>query len=94
MWQLQPLTQLWAYGCDLGYFDLTNFTTSTPDIRLQDNNMTQGEVDNFLSDLVASGWTGGTLNIAGSNAAPGASGLADKATLEGYGSPWTVTVTP
>ena len=45
----QPLTQLWAYGCDLGYFDLTNFTTSTPDIRLQDNNMTQeGEVDNFF----------------------------------------------
>jgi len=53
--------------------------------------MVQGHVDNVLADLVTSGTTGGTLNIAGTNAAPSAAGLADKTTLEGRD--WTVTVT-
>lgn len=55
------------------------------------NALPEAEVDGVLADCVASGATGGTLDLAlGTNAPPSAGGLADKATLEGRG--WTVTV--
>jgi len=70
---------------------LSTVTKNSARWYMQSNGMVQGHVDNVLADLVTSGTTGGTLNIAGSNAAPSAAGLANKTTLEGRG--WTVTVT-
>ena len=58
--------------------------------RLDGNALPQSNVDNILVDLDASGATGGTCNVGGSNAAPSATGLAAKLSLEGKG--WTVTV--
>jgi len=69
---------------------LSTVTKNSARWYMQSNGMVQGHVDNVLADLVTSGTTGGTLNIAGSNAAPSAAGLANKTTLEGRG--WTVTV--
>ena len=70
---------------------LSTVTKNSAKWYMQNNGMVQGHVDNVLADLVTSATTGGTLNIAGSNAAPSAAGLANKTTLEGRG--WTVTVT-
>ena len=69
---------------------LSTVTKNSAKCYMLNNGMVQGHVDNVLADLVTSGTTGGTLNIAGSNAAPSAAGLANKTTLEGRG--WTVTV--
>jgi len=69
---------------------LSTVTKNSAKWYMLNNGMVQGHVDNVLADLVTSGTTGGTLNIAGSNAAPSAAGLANKTTLEGRG--WTVTV--
>lgn len=60
------------------YFDMRN------------NLLTETAVDTILSDLVDAGGTNGQVLVSGTgNAAPSASGLADKAILEGRG--WTVT---
>jgi hypothetical protein len=51
--------------------------------------LTAVEINNLLAKLVAAGATAGTLDIAGSNAAPTGQGATDKATLVSRS--WTVT---
>ena len=64
---------------DSGFYDFNN------------NALSQTTVDNILVKFAATTNMNGTLNLAdGTNAAPSATGLAAKATLEGRG--WTVTV--
>jgi hypothetical protein len=90
-----------AASCDLGYFSLltlTNLTESNNvDINLSNNSMTVIEVNHYLEDfdtLSTGAFTGRTINIAGTNAAPdgssgGFDGLTAKANLIAKG--FTVT---
>jgi hypothetical protein len=93
----KSLTNYWAYSCDLGYIDFKNFSGGTShgvNIQLQGNNMTAAEVNHILDDLDNIGWTGGSLDIAGTNAAPdGTSGgyNGTGATNNLTGKTWTVT---
>lgn len=89
------LTEFDFKGHDLGYnAGITNFATSDGIVvDLSDNGMTTTEVNFWLRDFDNSGWTGGTLNIAGSNAAPdttsgGVNGVAAVSSLTGKS--WTV----
>lgn len=83
------ITTIWFDVCDMGYTDMTNLTISSAvDMRMQNNSMTAAEVNHILVDLDATlpGTGTGTLNIAGSNAAPdgssgGYDGLTAKANL-------------
>ena len=54
-----------------------------------DCGLIQADVDSFLADLVTivttRGAGAGTVNLGGTNAAPSAAGLADKAILQGFG---------
>jgi len=59
-------------------------------VTLQDNGLSQTQVDNVLIDLDASGAIDGIVNVSGTNAAPSAAGLAAKTSLEAKD--WTVTV--
>lgn len=91
-----------AYNCDLGYVDFTNntsiFAANNISHLLQNNNMTATEVNHILVDLAAhvssesagGDYTGRSLNISGTNAAPdstsgGFDGLTAKAILESKG---------
>jgi len=70
-----------------GIYDINDQQTT-----LQSNNWTQTEVDNALVDIdnsASGGFTGRSINIAGTNAAPGASGLVAVASLQAKG--FTVT---
>lgn len=88
-----------ANDCDLGYIDFSTQYTDYPylDVQLQNNNMTAAEVNHILYDLdgnMTGSNPGGSINIAGTNAAPDSSsggydGLAAKTSLQGKG----VTVT-
>lgn len=73
-----------------GFEDVTDNLTK---IDFDDCNLTEGQVDNVLTDLVTSGITDGvspkTLDIGGNNAAPSNAGTANIATLISRG--WTVT---
>ena len=66
-------------------------------ILLTNNNMLQSEVDGYLIDFSAitsnniTRWSGVTLNIGGSNAAPSGAGLAAVAYLTGVTTQWTIT---
>jgi hypothetical protein len=87
-----------AYGCDLGYIDFTVMSGATFDssdtIYLYDNNMTAAEVNHILVDFDTIGWSGVTLDISGTNAAPdGTSGGFDGLTARNNltGKTWTVT---
>jgi hypothetical protein len=69
-------------------------------IGLEDNNMTSGEVDNMLVNFSGlsntynpQGWTGVTLDISGTNAAPGTAGISAINSLTGTPNNWTITVT-
>tara|TARA_R110002126_G_scaffold259997_1_gene402986 strand:- start:387 stop:2129 length:1743 start_codon:yes stop_codon:yes gene_type:complete len=90
-------TYYYADTCDLGYVDLTPLSGGTSDdinMRLYDNTMTATEVNHILVDLDVFGWTGGTLDISGSNATPdGTSGGFDGLTARDNltGKTWTVT---
>ena len=83
---------------DLPYFDLTSmsnmFKINNGSYHLEDNGMTTGEVDSFLSDIASmvtgegagGDFTGRILLIDGSNAAPtGGTGNADYITIDGKG---------
>lgn len=75
---------------------LSSFDGSFPDtlttVYLGGAAFDEESIDNILSALVAAGASDGTLYLAdGTNSAPSAAGLTDKATLESRG--WTVTVT-
>lgn len=87
---LVNLTYVNLSGNSLSYETTTLPAWSNTTIYLQNNAMTQTEVDNFLIDLAAAGGTNGTLNIAGTNAARSAASDAAKATLLTNG--WAVTV--
>lgn len=85
------LTYLLAYSCSgLTSLDLSA-NTLLNNIRCDACGFSESVVDTILSDVEAYGTSGSyNLRMDGSNAAPSAAGLADKATLEGRG--WTVTV--
>ena len=73
-------------GVDAGFAvpaSLTNF-------RAYGNDLSESVVDAILAAFVAAGASNGLLWLHTTNAPPSASGLADKATLEGRG--WTVLV--
>ena len=77
------------------YNQLTGFAGGTVSATLlnfqaQYNLLTEAAVDSILAAFVAAGASNGTLNLGGTgNATPSATGLTDKATLQGRG--WTVT---
>ena len=90
------MTSWQGSDCDLGYIDFTVFSGVNDDINIQlgGNGMTAAEVNEILVDLDGEGWIDGTVNLAGSNAAPdgtsgGFDGLTAKTNLQGNG--WTVT---
>lgn len=94
-----------AYSCNLDYVDFLPLSgaTITGDIQLQDNSMSVTDVnhilvdfDNISTNLNPSGWTGTTLNISGTNAAPDSSsggfdGIAALSSLTGGTNNWTIT---
>ena len=91
-----------ANDCDLGYIDFTGIPNCTDRnsciINLNNNTMTESEVDDILVDLdtiSSGGYTGRFIYIAGgdsstANSPPSATGLTAKTSLEGKG--FTVNV--
>lgn len=83
-------TQIYFYSCDLGYIDFTTIPNATEvnssNIQLQNNNMTAAEVNQILVDLDTNstgGFTGRSITISGTNAAPdGSSGGYDGSTAK------------
>jgi hypothetical protein len=90
---LAPLTaasSIWVNDTSCGYNTTTLPAWNNTVLKLDNCNLNQSEVDNFLIDLAAAGGTNGTITIAGNNAARSSASDAAKATLLGNG--WTVTV--
>ena len=98
----QIFTNYYASSCNLDYIDFTTLanmlSVNNSNIRLQDNGMTVTDVNHILVDLyslisgeaVGGDYTGRTINISGTNAAPdGSSGGFDGTTavtnLQGKG---------
>jgi len=100
----QVFTYYYANSCNLGYVDFKPLSGTTfnsgSGIRLYDNNMSVTDVNHILVDLSVitvgnSGWTGSTIDISGTNAAPDSSsggfdGIAAISTLTGVTNNWTV----
>ena len=100
----QVFTYYYANSCNLGYVDFKPLSGATfnsgSGIRLYDNNMSVTDVNHILVDLSVitvgnSGWTGSTIDISGTNAAPDSSsggfdGIAAISTLTGVTNNWTV----
>jgi len=86
-----------AYSCNLGYVNFYPISGGSNDdltITLASNAMAATDVNHILVDLDDIGWTGGTLYIAGTNAAPdGTSGgyNGTGATQNLIANGWTVT---
>jgi hypothetical protein len=98
-------------NCDMGYSSFLPLSGATLDVNyvqgatidLSNNNMLASEVNHYLVDfdnistnLNPSGWTGTTLNISGTNAAPDSSsggfdGVAALSSLTGGTNNWTIT---
>ena len=78
---------------NIAYYDITPMDeilqAATDQFLANDCNLVQADVDSFLADLVTivttRGSGAGTVNLGGTNAAPSAAGLANKATLQGFG---------
>jgi hypothetical protein len=105
----QTFTFYDIYSCDLDYINFlplsgANMNLVAQGFRMQNNNMSVDEVNNILVDfdnistnLNPAGWTGTTLDISGTNAAPddgtggGGDGLAALASLTGATNNWTIT---
>ena len=102
----QTFSFYYAFSCDLDYVNflpLSGGTMGGADMQLQNNNMSVTDVnhilvdfDNISTNLNPSGWTGTTLNISGTNAAPDSSsggfdGVAALSSLTGGTNNWTVT---
>ena len=99
----EDITYYWAGNCNLNYIDFYPLSgASISDIQLQDNTMVVGDVNHILVDFYTlnntyfqPGWSGVTLDISGTNAAPdGASGGYDgegarSRLINDYG--WTIT---
>jgi len=95
----------WAYSCDLDYVNFLPLSGASinGDIRLEENSMSVTDVNHILVDfnnistnLNPSGWTGTTLDISGTNAAPdsssgGFNGIAALSSLTGGTNNWTIT---
>jgi hypothetical protein len=99
------------YSCSLDYINFLPLSGATFDVNnvnganiaLQSNNMSSGDVnhilvdlDNMSTNLNPAGWTGGTLNISGSNGAPdttsgGYNGISAISSLTGATNQWTIT---
>lgn len=85
------LVTLYCYTNSLTSITLN--VTALNDFDASGNALSSGAVDGLLVALAAGSVSSGTCSLdGGTNAAPGATGLAAKTTLEGRG--WTVTVTP
>ena len=97
-----------AYNCELGYINFLPLSGANMNliigIKMEDNNMLVDEVnhilvdfDNISTNLNPAGWTGTTLDISGTNAAPddgtggGGDGLAALSSLTGATNNWTIT---
>ncbi|MCB1712436.1 MAG: leucine-rich repeat protein [Candidatus Riesia sp.] len=93
----ETVSNLTFSSCALPSFDITPLTGTNNNIviQLQNNVLTASAVNQLLVDLDTKGWTGGSLNIAGTgNAAPdgtsgGNDGLTAKANLISKG--WSIT---
>jgi hypothetical protein len=94
----------WVSNCDLNYVNFLPLSGATMgDIRLEENNMSVTDVnhilvdfDNMSTNLNPSGWSGVTLDISGTNAAPDSSsggfdGIAALSSLTGGTNNWTIT---
>lgn len=88
---LVSMTTLYCQTNNISTLDVSALTALTL-IWCQDNNMNQTNVDKILADLVTAGANNGTAKLSGTNAAPSAAGLANKAILEAAPRNWTVTV--
>lgn len=86
---LTSLRNLYCHSNSISILEVAALTLLLT-IWCQDNGMDETNVDKILADLVTAGVNNGTANLAGTNAAPSAAGLVNKAILEGRG--WTVTV--
>jgi len=95
----QSMTHFYGYDTSLNYVDfyrMSGGTSDNIDIRLENNGMIAAEVNHILVDLDGIGWTGGTIDISGTNAAPdGSAGgyNGTVATTHLVASGWTVTTT-
>jgi hypothetical protein len=95
----QSFDEILLYSCDLNYVDIHKISGGTShgvSIQLQNNNMVAGDVNHYLYTFDETGWTGGTLVIDGTNAAPdttagGYDGIAAIGSLTGASKSWTVT---
>jgi hypothetical protein len=89
------LTQLSLYDNSFTYAStggaFTGVTSAIDTFLVYTNAMSSGNVDNMLVDCDTSGISNESINVGGTNAAPGAVGLAAKTSLESKG--WTVTIT-
>ncbi|MBU0959786.1 MAG: hypothetical protein KKB31_07605 [Nanoarchaeota archaeon] len=83
---LTLLTTLYCYDNAISVLDVSALTSLSV-LYCNDNGMASGAVDNVLVALDANGQINGTCYIHGTNAAPGAPGLAAKANLIAKG--WT-----
>lgn len=88
----EDITALDARGDNIDEAHLGDLT-SCATISLQDNAMTQAEVDAVINELYENrdALTTITINIAGTNAAPSATGLAQIAVLTAAPYNWTIT---
>ena len=95
----QNFTSIHTSGCSLSYLNLLPISASSSDnisISFNNNSWKADVVNHMLYDLDIIGWTGGTMDISGTNEAPDASsggynGTVAKASLDGKG--WTITTT-
>ena len=97
----QTFNNFEVYSCDIS--TLTNLTSmsnmtdiNNGNYRFNNNNMTTGEVDTILADLdtiSSGGFTGRSINIAGTNASP-TGGAANVNVVSLIGKGFTVTITP
>ncbi len=88
---------MYFQNCNINKFNIQNLSgrnDNTLQVRLENNNMTAGIVNEILTKLDNTGWSGNSLNIGGSNAAPdttsgGFNGIAAKSSLTGKS--WSIT---
>ena len=101
----EVFSQYTAYSCGLDYVNFLPLSGAsiTGSIRLEENSMSVTDVnhilvdfDNISTNLNPAGWTGTTLDISGTNAAPDSSsggfdGIAALSSLTGGTNNWTIT---
>jgi len=89
---LVNLTHLHCYNNPIPSLEVAALVNLV-DFKCRNCGMTEANVDNILAGLVTAGANNGTVTIDGTNAAPSAAGLADKAILVAAPRNWAVTTT-